>query len=849
MYPADESVLPDDAKNLPVARIDGQEEIFVIPLREYLETNGCRVIFNQPSRDPVEYHIVAGSLDFVKHILETSPQLSVRRLGIVIHSSFSDAKKIASSRNKIVVVDPVQLTEQDVVEIFSFFFAGNSDSFDKRRNRHVPEIASERAEKAPAPKVENYEDKRELETEKENEKRIQTLIRDVFGADVLAKAQKEKLRQRKRRREKWKRAGAYTVATFFFFLLPVFWYIMSIAATGTLLIVAGRELHSGRFTNGQRFERAASYWRRQGEFSFGLVATPLRFAGGQKIVRGQERLLSFFRDVSSLYIESFDLITVGKEASALLLQGGKAQSDISAAVTMEKLRLSVIAMYDSMGLAQAQLAIMLEEQSFPFSVSYVRKRGEDAARVLGQVRRQFGIIEHLLVLYPQMSGFVKPATYLVLLQNSNELRATGGFIGSIAKLTLTQGVISDFEIQDVYAVDGQLKGHVDPPDPIAEILGQEHWYLRDSNWDPDFKVSSRQASWFYEKETGESVDGVIAINVPIVVDLLKVTGPLVLSDYNDRITAENFFGKSLFYTQKDFFPGSTQKRDFLGTLARTLITRLTTDHNISPVDLFRTISVGLERRDIMFYFNDADLQELVEHYQWAGRMFGQPGCLGVDSQLCFFDPFAFSETNLSVSKVNYFVSRSALREITIAPDGSVTESVTVTIKNDAQGEEPGVSGGYVVYGRFFVPADAQVQEITLDAVPIPSRNPEDTIRPDFPYIERADAPEGISGFGAAIEVAPGSSRQIRISYTRGQRFPDMSQAGRKTMFEALYYKQPGLHGTPLTTRVRFPVFWRAADETGPKEGGADATVIAKEGEFEYNTTVFTDISTRMHFTK
>lgn len=843
MYPAEESVLSDEINNLPLARIDGQEEIFILPLREYLETNGCRVIFNQPSREPVEYHIVAGSLEFVKHILETSPQLSIRRLGVVIHSSFSDGKKLASGRNKIVVVDPVGLTQQDVVEIFSFFFAGNSDSFDKRRNRHVSPEPSESGEKI-VPKREESNKPHDEEMLQANEKRIQTLIRDVFGADIRENAKKERERARRKRKEKLGRMFGGVMLCFLLLVLPVAWYIASISTTAAALVAAGREFQKGQTARGERLGGVASYWLHQSEFSFGLIGAPLKLAGQQDAVRGQERLLSFFRDISSIYKESSNLVAIGKEASVFLLQG-QSQSTTAPAATMEKLRLSVVSVSGSMGLAQAQLAIMLREKTFPFGVPFLHKKGEDFARMLGRARKQFNVVEHFLVLYPQMSGFEKPATYLVLLQNSSELRPTGGFIGSIAKLTLSQGALSDFEIQDVYAVDGQLKGHVDPPKPISEILGQEHWYLRDSNWDPDFKVSSKQAAWFYEKETGENVDGVIAVNVPIVVDLLKITGPIILSDYNDRITADNFFGKSLFYTQKNFFPGSTQKSDFLGTLARMLMTKLTTDRNISSIDLFRTLSEGLERRDVMFYFHESELQKLTEHYGWAGRMLTQEGCRGA-GEACLFDPFAFSEANLSVSKVNYFVSRSALREITIAPEGSIDENVTMTIKNDAQGEEPGVGGSYIAYARFFVPADSTVNDIALDGVPILSRNPNQSGRPDFPYIERVDAPEKISGFGVAFEVAPGTARQVKISYKRDHVFPRDSD---RASFEALYYKQPGLNTTPLITRIRYPVSWRATDDSGTEGKDGGVTVIAKEGEFEYNTTVLADTFMRIQFAK
>ena len=65
-------------------------------------------------------------------------------------------------------------------------------------------------------------------------------------------------------------------------------------------------------------------------------------------------------------------------------------------------------------------------------------------------------------------------------------------------------------------------------------------------------------------------------------DFLEATGPILLPDYNDQISAENFFGKSFYYTQNNFFPGSTQKSDFLGTLARALVEKLTSDKAVNP---------------------------------------------------------------------------------------------------------------------------------------------------------------------------------------------------------------------------------------------------------------------------
>jgi len=299
-------------------------------------------------------------------------------------------------------------------------------------------------------------------------------------------------------------------------------------------------------------------------------------------------------------------------------------------------------------------------------------------------------------------------------------------------------------------------------------LNQEHWYLRDSNWDPDFTQSGARAAWFYQKETGESVDGVLGLSLPLIVDILRVTGPVMLSDYNDQITADNFFGKSMYYTKNNFFPGSTAKADFLGTLARTLVLRLTTDKSINPVRLFSAVTNGIARRDIQFFFTDSELQKLTEHVGWAGKIERDEGCRGVDAKRCMFAPFVVNEANLSVSKVNAFVNHTNHREIVIASDGMTTETSTITITNTASDNEPGIGGPYRTYIRLFVPTDATIQDVTLDGMPIPKRNEAGTL-PSLPYAERVEAPERFQGLGVALEVAPGTNRRLRISYTRGMK--------------------------------------------------------------------------------
>jgi hypothetical protein len=53
--------------------------------------------------------------------------------------------------------------------------------------------------------------------------------------------------------------------------------------------------------------------------------------------------------------------------------------------------------------------------------------------------------------------------YIVILQNSDELRATGGFFGSFFILETRNGQVAPINIQDVYVPDGQFTGFIQAP--------------------------------------------------------------------------------------------------------------------------------------------------------------------------------------------------------------------------------------------------------------------------------------------------------------------------------------------------------------------------------------------------
>lgn len=64
-----------------------------------------------------------------------------------------------------------------------------------------------------------------------------------------------------------------------------------------------------------------------------------------------------------------------------------------------------------------------------------------------------------------MLGHYSPNRYIIFNQNRDEIRANGGFPGSIITFTLYKGNILDYRTDDVYYYDWNLFPHKETPPP------------------------------------------------------------------------------------------------------------------------------------------------------------------------------------------------------------------------------------------------------------------------------------------------------------------------------------------------------------------------------------------------
>lgn len=163
----------------------------------------------------------------------------------------------------------------------------------------------------------------------------------------------------------------------------------------------------------------------------------------------------------------------------------------------------------------------------------------EAKRLIPQLSGRIALIQSLtpllnaafegLPLLPRLLDRRSESTYLLLAQNNDELRPTGGFISSIGVITVSRGIPHWVSFKDSYAVEDWKQAHPDPPEPLRKYMGLDLWVTRDGNWWPDFPTSAQAVAELYTLNQGQQVDGVIAVDMIAAARLVDALAPLELA--------------------------------------------------------------------------------------------------------------------------------------------------------------------------------------------------------------------------------------------------------------------------------------------------------------------------------
>lgn len=367
-----------------------------------------------------------------------------------------------------------------------------------------------------------------------------------------------------------------------------------------------------------------------------------------------------------------------------------------------------------------------------------------------------------------------PKTYLILSQNPNELRGTGGFLGGMALVTVDRGSIQKLDMPGggPYDLEAAHRVRVAGPKPLR-LLRDGGWYIWDANWWPDGPTSLDKIEWFWKNSDGRPVDGVLTVGAQAFADLLAVTGPIELPEYGKTVTSENFIVQTQQAVELEYDREENKPKQFLADLTPLLLDRLFKLRGPQLLDALASVNESLSTGRILVRLHDGALQERAHAWGWDGAVRSADG-----------DYLMLVDANIGGGKTDGSVAVDVEHRAEVQADGGVVDTVRVTRTHRGTPGDTFTGVTNVDYMRLYVPEgaellsatgfDPQVEQQLKEPLPGSLRDPdvaaaEDGALRDEVSGTRITRELGKTVFGNWVVLPVGESRTVEVRYRLPQK--------------------------------------------------------------------------------
>jgi hypothetical protein len=414
----------------------------------------------------------------------------------------------------------------------------------------------------------------------------------------------------------------------------------------------------------------------------------------------------------------------------------------------------------------------------------------------------------LALIAPDMLGVHTPRTYLLLLQNPDELRPTGGFITGVGTLTLEDGRLVSYEVGDSGLYDDLENSGIypSPPGPLGRYMGLGIWVLRDANWSPDFPTTAAVAESLYRLTQHQDVDGVVALTPTAFELLLGVLGPLPIEGEAQPITAETITD----YLQTAWSPKqainaawSERKSNYLNRIAVALEARI--NAGIEPAqlpELAGMLQQMLDERHLLIASFAHQEDRVLAQQGWNGAVRPGEG-----------DFLMVVDANVGYNKANARISQSMTYTVDLSTPAVPRAHLAVQHTHQNPDPQPCevafaftegnydtmTRGCYWNYLRVLVPSGSQL--LADYTPPVPAA-----------WIYNSDADDGITtiraepgnsiSFGRLIVVPSGDSHTTSLEYRLPAHIAHWE--GNRLHYRLHIQKQAGREAIPAHIQVQAP---------------------------------------------
>ena len=465
------------------------------------------------------------------------------------------------------------------------------------------------------------------------------------------------------------------------------------------------------------------------------------------------------------------------------------------------------------------------------------------AEVVENLYSGFTLVDTLAPMGAAMLGADGPRTYLVLGQSADELRGVGGYVSSVWRATFDEGELTGVVYQDSVRVDdwGRLGLYPEAPPGLDEHMNAWVWLLRDVSWDPDFPTTARSAADLYRLGQRMSVDGVIAINQWTLLELMKPLGDIESPNGGEPLNSRNLLS-ALEEGTDDY------GRAYMDLVLQGLLDKLRKP--MSMPELIRLASATfatLQRKDMLLFFEDTELQAAVAQAGWDGRMRREP-----------VDYLDVVDSNVGWSKVDRNIQRDVTYRVDLSRELRPRASLTLGYINhsgpDPAGCEPQwINRGtdysqlknacYWNYLRVYMPQESRLLSST--PLPLPDHTVSVEIGRGTPGQETGtvSSSHGRMVFSGLTYVAAGERREVGLVYDLPESI--VVRDDDALTYRLLIQKQPGVRRRSIHVEILLPDGFRlSASSVAPSR--TTATLLAFDLELERDELLSVELTKAAH---
>jgi hypothetical protein len=440
--------------------------------------------------------------------------------------------------------------------------------------------------------------------------------------------------------------------------------------------------------------------------------------------------------------------------------------------------------------------------------------------------------------------------YLLVFQNPNEVRPTGGFIGSFAIMDVKDGQIIKMDIPagGSYDLKGQLDEWVEPPTPL--LLSNKRWEFQDANWFPDFPTSAEKMLWFYRHSRNLTADGVIAINATVLERLLTITGTITDEKRQLEITDENAVATLQKVVESNEARQDHQPKEIIAELANNFMEYFKNMDPTKAMPLMVNLYEALNEKEIQVYFTDTDINNGLTKFNWSGK---------IENTKENQDYLMVVNTNIQGQKSDARIKQTIEHQAVINDNGEITITVIVTREHTGKAGEEFYGQTNADFMRLYVSQGSQLISVSGYVWPheknfkVPEiwtksdellKNTEKEIGFEPQSGTRITEEFGKTAFGNWLIVEPGTTGQIQFVYKLPFKIIFYNQENKlekifgndytTSDYQLLVQKQSGVD-SKFISQIIYPDTWRPSWKNGPD------TTLAENG-MSINTNLKNDIS-------